>query len=148
MAEFTVDGEEMIDRVAEKTDSGVKISVPESWDGEHVKVVRTDRPFALRTSSEFVDADSETSTGSGAVTENDENTGVGVVSAQNQTRDVKRIVKNTIAELNTGDGALVSDVIREVTGENVTKEVCMDVIDELRRCGEVYKPAENRIKQT
>lgn len=138
MAEFTIEGEEMIDRVAEKTESETTISVPETWEGEHVKVIRTDYPFALRNKEEFSEAKKHD--GEENNTETTNNT--------DREEKVAQILCEAIREINVSDGAPVGDVIREVKKENITEETCRNVISDLKRRGEIYEPQENRLKCT
>lgn len=138
MAQFNVQGEEMIDRVAEKTDSGTTISVPESWQGEHVKVIRTDYPFALRNKDEFSGTNKEDTNENNTDTSNE----------ANRQGKVAQILCETIRDLNVSDGAPIGDVIREVKKENITEETCRNVISDLKHRGEIYEPHENRLKCT
>lgn len=44
MAEFTVEGEEMIEKEAAPTGNSAHVYVPKDWRGSTVKVIRVDNP--------------------------------------------------------------------------------------------------------
>lgn len=134
MAEFSIDGEEVIDRDVRRdsvseTDSGSGnvVRVPDGWSGEHVKVVRTGRESAPGRSV------------------NRSGHGPGEFEMP-ITHTVEDIIMSLEQEMQSDagfDGVPFSDVRAAARYHGITPDACQAAIDELLNRGLIYEQYED-----
>ena len=140
--EFELDGQEAVKRVPSHMSGSMYVSVPESWNGEEVMVVRTGVPLP-RTSESDTDTSQSDSITSTIDTESPPPAGSGMV----QTCVVDAI-KTLNEKRDYSNGVPLSDIVEEVTGEDITREECESAVIELKRKGRIYSASQNKIKLT
>lgn len=137
-----VEGEEVIARDFEQQESSVIVSVPEEWAEETLKIVRTGFPLNAVTADTSVNEDDSEAIAPGTVgTQTDS-------EKQTHKQVLSNAIEAVIAEAEHDNGAPVKEVITKVTKRDMTENQARNLINSMRKKGELYEPKADHLRLT